>query len=167
MSPSSLQVEINIDPDWVGRVDTDGLAKAVVAAARHRGFHQGTVGVRVTDDATIRTINREHLDHDYPTDVISFAYVDQPPTLEGEMVVSVETAHRQSLEIGWNEKNELLLYAVHGTLHIAGMDDAAPDERHQMRLAEQAVLAEIGLTDTESFGADVVHDALERREEPA
>ncbi|KAA5541559.1 rRNA maturation RNase YbeY [Roseiconus nitratireducens] len=105
----------------------------------------GELGVRFTDDATIHEINVRHLSHDYPTDVISFPYSDQPPRLEGELVASVDTALENAVEAGWAAGNELLLYVIHGVLHIAGMDDATPSQRREMRVAEQAVLNQLGI----------------------
>ncbi len=127
------------------QLDELAIRDAVRAAASDQGYSRGEIGVRVTDDASIHEINRRHLDHDYPTDVISFPYADDSEVLEGELVVSVETADYNASEAGWPTSNELLLYVSHGTLHIAGMDDAEAEDRNAMREAEGRVLELLGL----------------------
>lgn len=151
------------------------LRAAVIAAAGHGGCDRGEIGVRVTDDATIRQLNRRHLRHDYATDVISFPYELRPPVVEGELVVSVETAVREAAERAshaegrashaegraagydgepWRASGELLLYVVHGTLHVVGMDDRDAADRAAMRRAEEAVLTSLGVDRIRHFAAD-------------
>lgn len=128
--------------------------RAARAAAAHRGFTSGTIGIRVTDDATIREINAKHLDHDWPTDVISFGYSAVRPHVDGELVVSLCTAKRLADELGWPASHELMLYVVHGSLHITGMDDQDGDDRGLMRSAESAVMAALSIDDFDSVAVD-------------
>ena len=128
--------------------------QAVATAAGLRGFDCGELGVRVTNDAGIHVINREHLGHDYPTDVISFCYGCEPPRVEGELVISVDTARERADELGWSIESELILYVVHGTLHITGMDDHDPSDRAAMRRSEQLVMTKLGIHEIDRFGAD-------------
>jgi probable rRNA maturation factor len=130
------------------------IRRAVREAAGLRGFFSGRIGVLVTDDETIREINRRHLDHDYATDVISFTYSRSASGLEGELVVSLDTARAQAGAFAWGWDSELLLYVIHGTLHIGGLEDGDPRERAEMRQAERQVLARLGLVaGTESIQA--------------
>jgi probable rRNA maturation factor len=151
---SALQVEIIVDSHLKLPVDRQRVVAAVREAAQSQGFHRGSVGVRVCDDQTIHELNRKHIGHDYPTDVISFGYQQQQHYLEGELVVSLDTASQRAGELGWPVASELLLYVVHGVLHIAGMDDLQPHDRRQMRKAEQQVLGRLGIADAASFDAD-------------
>lgn len=145
----SFQVPITIEVDLaeVGSQDDviASLKQAAIAAAKHRGFTEGTVGLLITDDETIHSINREHLQHDYPTDVISFAYECAGTHIEGELVASLDTARREAKDAQWPPLHELLLYVVHGTLHIGGMDDQDDEDQALMRLAEREVLATLGI----------------------
>jgi len=143
---ASAQAHSSTQADWDDAVDA-AITRAAVAAAALRGFDRGRIGVMVTDDETIHQINHRHLDHDYPTDVISFTYDRSGRSVEGEMVVSLCTARRSAQELGWDWRSELLLYVVHGTLHICGLEDSTPDQQHEMRLAERAVLARLGIDD--------------------
>ncbi len=145
-----LDVPLTIETDCSDLGDAANVSRqvreAVLAAAQHCGFTSGTIGVLITDDETIHQINLQHLAHDFPTDVISFAYDQQSPCVEGELVVSVDTARREAAELGCNAIDELLLYVVHGTLHICGLDDQTSEARKQMRIAEQAVLTSLATT---------------------
>jgi probable rRNA maturation factor len=153
-SPSP-QVDILVDPSVVDSVDQTRVKQAVVAAARYRGFTTGRIGIRITDNPTIHQCNCQFMHHDYPTDVISFGYDLCPPRLEGEMIVSAEMARQRARDIGWSADSELLLYVVHGTLHISGMDDQQAESRAQMRTAEQHVLVGLGVDEIMHFGADI------------
>src|SRR5262245_1150736 len=68
----------------------------------------------IVDDEAMHELNRQFLDHDYPTYVLSFSLEDRPARLEGEIVVSLDTARRCAAEVGWSAADELLLYVVHG-----------------------------------------------------
>ena len=94
--------------------------------------------------AAASTLCAEHLDHDYPTDVLSFPMADDP-VLMGEILVSADTARREAAARGHPAYHELLLYAVHGTLHLLGYDDHDPKARARMRRAERAALAALGV----------------------
>jgi probable rRNA maturation factor len=128
--------------------DLRRLADAVRGTLRYRGIDRAEIEVAVVDDRQIREVNRTHLDHDWETDVISFTYHPSQPTspagdcgvLRGELIVSWETAQRTAAGTGWPAATELLLYAVHGALHLSGMDDHDEADRRQMRAAEWAVL---------------------------
>ena len=160
----SFEVLLTIEVDAHALGDEQEISSriraAVIAAASARGFHCGSLGVLVTDDQTIHQINRDHLAHDYPTDVISFAYSQQRPEVEGELVVSWDTAQREAADLGWPAINELLLYVVHGVLHVCGMDDQAPEARADMRRAERQVLSSIGISNASEYGPDATQDAV-------
>ena len=105
------------------------------------------VSIAVVDDATIHELNQEHLGHDWPTDVISFVFDadEQTGSVEGEIVASAETATRLSTDAHWRPEDELLLYIVHGFLHLAGLDDIEPQDQVQMRAAERDCLLALGV----------------------
>jgi probable rRNA maturation factor len=152
------ETRLAADAPWL-----QSIREAVHVAAQSQGYGRGQIGVLVTDDPTIHEINRRHLQHDYPTDVISFPYGCDADHVEGELVVSLCTARRWAAEVGWDWQTELLLYVVHGTLHICGLEDSTAEQRQQMRAAEQAALAKLGIRDADglSRGFD-----SQRRDEP-
>ena len=82
------------------RADHQGWRDVIQQIASQAGYHQGCVSVAAVDDATIHALNLQHLAHDYPTDVLSFVLERRLPHLEGEVIVSFETAASQSGEYG-------------------------------------------------------------------
>jgi len=147
---SNAQSLLSIDETAVVQTVRKTLAIEQVAEAE--------IVVAFVNDETIHQTNREHLGHDYPTDVISFIYdttaseteLSAPRgsgiTLDGELVISTETALRESSVYGWSPDDELTLYIVHGLLHLCGYDDLIPEELAIMRQRERDVLQTWNLT---------------------
>jgi probable rRNA maturation factor len=121
--------------------DPARLTRAAEAILRDAGIEQAQLSIAIVDDATIHALNRQFLAHDYPTDVLSFALEQGPGSLEGEVVASAETAVRSAADFGWEPQDELLLYVIHGALHLVGHDDATDEDRRAMRAAEGRYLA--------------------------
>ncbi len=90
------------------------------------------------NDATIHQLNAQHLQHDYPTDILTFPYSYNP--IEAEIFLGVEEIARNARE--WNVSFELefLRVVAHGLLHMLGYSDGTDDERKKMRSAEDAAL---------------------------
>lgn len=126
-------------------VDPKRLRLAVRRVLQAEGFQRGAVSIAVLDDAGIQPLNARYLGHDYPTDVLSFVLEKSDDALEGEILVSAETAQRDAARFGWRPEDELLLYVIHGALHLAGYDDLEPALQAQMRQREREHLAHFGL----------------------
>ena len=102
-----------------------------------------SLSVVLVADSEMHALNREHLGHDYPTDVLSFPLAPAPQ-LVGEVICSVDTARREARARGHAPADELLLYLVHGCLHLVGYDDHVPAARRRMRAAERRWLKSLG-----------------------
>lgn len=126
-------------------VDEDRLRAAAAAALGEAEPRAVLISLAVVDDPTIHELNRRHLDHDYPTDVLSFSLADGPDGLEGEVIVSADTAIANAREYAWPAEHELLLYVVHGVLHLIGFGDKSDEEAVAMRRAEARCLARLGI----------------------
>jgi probable rRNA maturation factor len=128
-----------------------GLARRVLAG---EGIDRASLSIALVDDRTIHGLNRRHLAHDWPTDVISFV-LSEPgePALSGELIVSGERAASVARRLGADAGAELALYVVHGLLHLCGYDDLTDRDRSAMRGREGEILAREGLTNT--FPLDV------------
>lgn len=127
---------IPIDPKQVQR-----LARYVLESEQ-----KGHLGLSVAfiDDAEIAEMNVAYLNHEGPTDVISFPLLDDHDgdwTL-GEVVVSLDTALSQAAEYQREPLWEALLYVVHGTLHLLGYDDHDPEDKRKMHLRQEQLLEE-------------------------
>lgn len=140
----SGSIEINRQTDFV--IDEPLIGEVVSAILSDHGFHDGSISIAIIDDPSIHELNVRYLQHDYPTDVLSFVLESDPQRrwLEGEVIVSSDTALRESREYGWPPENELMLYIIHGTLHLAGLDDKTDELRFEMRQAETMYLKLIG-----------------------
>lgn len=121
-------------------VDRARLRAAVKAVLRGEGFATASISLAVVDDPTIHQLNRQYLQHDYATDVLSFAFECSGDSVDGEVIVSADTAIRQAGQWGESPEAELLLYVVHGTLHLVGYDDHAESDRERMRERERHYL---------------------------
>ena len=128
-------------------VDEDRLRSAIRTVLEDAGRSVAQISLAVVDDPTIHQLNRKFLNHDYATDVLSFVLEEgtRGEPLEGEVIASAETAVAAAERFGWPAADELLLYVVHGALHLVGYDDNTPEATAQMRTREADVLARFGL----------------------
>jgi probable rRNA maturation factor len=114
----------------------------VLRSECYRGQYveSASVSVVIVDDERIHAMNNEFLQHDYPTDIITFPMDDA--AVDGEMYISIETAQRQAKEYGVSLTNELMRLAAHGTLHLVGYDDATDSQRAIMSYLEDTYMNE-------------------------
>ncbi len=120
------------------------LRRAARSVLRDAGLCKARISVAVVDDETIARLNWRYLRHRGPADVLSFL-LDQGDGLEGEVVVGAEVALRAAPQYGWSPHDELLLYVIHGTLHLVGYDDTTETLRNAMQQRETAVLEKLGI----------------------
>lgn len=126
-------------------VDESQLREAVTYVLESNSIGCASIGVAVVSDEKIRLLNREFLQHDYATDVLSFPLNTDGDLLEGEIAISLDTAASQAKEYNWKVADELLLYVIHGTLHLAGYCDNTETTMAEMRSQEISMLAHFGL----------------------
>jgi probable rRNA maturation factor len=123
------------------RIDRKRLRGAIQAIVRDAAIGNARISVAVVDDAAIAKLHDEFLNDPAPTDVLSFLLERSPQMLEGEVVVSTDTARTVAPRYGSSAEDELLLYVIHGTLHLVGYDDATPRKRAVMQKEEQKYLS--------------------------
>lgn len=101
------------------------------------------VSVAVVDDPTIASLHERYLGDPEPTDVLAFDLREDADAeaVEGEIVVSSDTARRQADGLGLDPGDELLRYVIHGTLHLLGYVDGTSRQRCLMRREEDRILA--------------------------
>ena len=109
------------------------------------GIKSGNVNIVLVDNDTIQQYNRDFLQHDYPTDTISFPIEARQGYLEGEVLVCTEIAKERAKEFGWTAEEELFLYVIHGMLHLVGFDDTTSEQRDAMREKEREYLTTLGI----------------------
>ncbi len=126
-------------------IDESTMVTAVTEVLGGEAVSSAEISIAVVDDAEIHQLNRRYLNHDYETDVLSFVLEDDGEHLQGEVIVSAETAARLATEYGWSAASELLLYLIHGTLHLVGYDDKRDTDRQEMRQKEREYLQRCGI----------------------
>src|SRR5262245_34152196 len=121
------------------------VAQAVLDGEGVRDYE---ISLAFVDDTTIHRLNKRYLDHDEPTDVLSFP-LSEPNSkkLQGELVIGAEVAQAQAAARGHDVKSELTLYVIHGLLHLCGHDDLDESAARTMRQRERHYLALLGLPD--------------------
>lgn len=98
--------------------------------------------VLVSNDSELQRLNAEFLDHDYPTDVLSFPSLEEEDGL-GEMAISADRAQEQSAEFGYDVNTEIEILMLHGVLHLLGHDHEK--DRGRMKRLEKKWRTALGL----------------------
>jgi len=111
------------------------LVRSTLALERAR---HGEIGIRLSDDAELRALNRQWRGIDRATDVLSFPYDEAKDgaRVSGDLVISIDRAVDQARRYRVSIGRELARLTIHGTLHLAGHDHHKPGERTVMRRAE-------------------------------
>ena len=91
------------------------------------------------DDEKILEINRQFLQHDYYTDIITFDYCEGD-TLSGDIFISIDTVTANAKEYSVSFDEELKRVMIHGILHLCGQNDKTADEQQEMRIKENNAL---------------------------
>lgn len=148
------RVSCHVEAAFAGRVDVAALERLATRALLSEGAPAAAeMGLAISDDETVRGLNRRFRGVDEPTDVLSFgfpeageAFVSPPDGVRrlGEVIVSFPTAERQALEAGRPLQAELARLVVHGVLHILGYDHRTAREARAMRAREDELLGEEG-----------------------
>jgi probable rRNA maturation factor len=132
------QSSLPIDPVW--------LRQVVATVLRGEAVQHAEISLAVVSDAEIQELNLRFLERDEATDVLSFPLDVRDDLLDGEVVVSADRAQARCREFGWSASDELTLYVVHGTLHLAGYLDETAEDRSRMQARESDYLKQLGLT---------------------
>lgn len=137
-----MAIEINIlDEGEFGFIPIEKTEQIVKNILADYKIDNSLVNLIYVDDENIHAINKEYLDHDYPTDVITFVLDENEK--EAEIIIGVETAAENAKEYGVTHESELLRLAAHGTLHLLGLDDQTDYERQNMHELENKYLGTV------------------------
>ncbi len=153
-SAGIVEVIVDVaDPAWEDTgMDVHVIVDAAVRAALAAGTEDAgnaEIGVRLTDDADIRTLNRTWRDRDTATNVLAFAMNEatSPAGILGDVVVAFGTCAREARDQDKSLADHLSHLVVHGTLHLLGFDHQEDDAAEAMEGLERAVLAGLGVAD--------------------
>jgi len=151
----SQRIEVIADTAEVEQADIAWLSEQFAAAVNAMGAEVLALNIVLIDDDHMRLMHTEYHDDPTTTDVLTFDLRDEPfdgapeagliPAIEGEVYVCADEAARQAGQRGHALRHELLLYALHGLLHLAGYDDHDDEDRARMHRREDELLNAIGV----------------------
>ena len=128
----------NVKMPAIRKRDTTAWIRRVAATY---GKKVGEVGYLFCDDEKILAVNREYLQHDYYTDIITFDYCEDD-VINGDIVISLDTVRSNAEQLGKTYDEELHRVIIHGILHLCGQNDKGPGERELMEAAENRALTD-------------------------
>lgn len=121
-------------------LDYQRLERWLVQVAQRHNRTVRTLNYVFCDDETILRVNRQFLNHDYYTDIITFDDC-LGSLLRGDIYISLDTVKSNAKLIGADPARELHRVIVHGVLHLCGINDKGPGEREVMERHEDEALA--------------------------
>ena len=102
----------------------------------------GDVAYNFCNDEKILEINRQYLDHDFYTDIISFDY-SEGDIISGDIFISLDTVRTNSQKYNTDYQEELYRVIIHGVLHLCGLDDKLEEDAIRMRESENSALKQL------------------------
>jgi len=155
MTESAITIAIEA-PCATAADETDLRSLAFHTLAAEGMTEPVALTIVLVDDPTIHEFNRQYLDHDEPTDVITFSLEEEETATDtpfilpgegdfrqlGEIYISCERAAAQSGEWASDPVREVRFLAIHGVLHLLDWDDTTPEQRTQMLARQEAILEE-------------------------
>lgn len=142
------------------RVNVEWLRHQLQAAIEHlpRVKPLGQITILLADDQRMSSLHRQFMSIDSPTDVLTFdlseSAGDPHAPIDAEIALGLEVAQRQAAQRGYPVERELLLYAIHGLLHLLGFDDHDEQSYNAMHAEEDRILTAIGVGATFSTQRD-------------
>lgn len=120
-------------------LDYGKIEEWIVRVAREHGRMVGEIAYVFCNDEEILAVNREFLQHDYYTDIITFD-TTSGKLIRGDIFISLDTVKSNAAVVGATYNRELMRVIIHGILHLCGINDKGPGEREVMEAHEDAAL---------------------------
>ncbi|HEY2784504.1 MAG TPA: rRNA maturation RNase YbeY [Fimbriiglobus sp.] len=141
-------IRVSVANPYEQPLDFPALKAAGKAVLDGEGIREGKVTLAFVNNPHIHRLNKQFLDHDEPTDVLTFPSSEPgAKKLEGEVVIGYEVAAEYAADRGIPVEQEMLLYVIHGCLHLCGYDDKNAKAAKDMRAKEREYLGALGLPD--------------------
>ncbi len=119
--------------------ESQKVQKWIAEVVKRRDRQVGNINYLFCDDAYLLQVNRQYLDHDTYTDIITFDYV-AGGLISGDIMISVERVGDNAEKFGVPFVDELRRVIIHGVLHLLGQGDKSDSEAREMRRQEEAAL---------------------------
>jgi rRNA maturation RNase YbeY len=132
-------VSIQYEDTEILDVDPEFFVSWLTKVCDGEGCELGEIGVVYCSDEYIRNANKQFLNHDYYTDIITFDY-KEGEVINGDLLISIDRVKDNATSLGVDWMHELNRVMVHGVLHIIGFGDKSPEEESLMREKEDFYL---------------------------
>jgi probable rRNA maturation factor len=157
LANDSLSLDLRIaDPRWEALGDVDALAAHVLGRAAAHMKSAGELAVLFTDDAEMRSLNKQWRELDKPTDVLSFPSgqpeIPGQPQYLGDIALGYEIALRDAEAMQRPFAGHVSHLLIHGFLHLLGYDHIETKDAHVMEPLETEILAGLGWPDPYAAG---------------
>ena len=126
-SPIPKQIKRRLTKEWIN--DIIHIHKKVT----------GNIAFIFCNENKMLEINRQYLNHNYLTDIITFDYTDDN-CLSGDLYICTDTVKSNSIQFNTNYTEELYRVMIHGILHLCGLGDCSEDEKLKMNAEENIAL---------------------------
>lgn len=136
------KIHILCDGVEMPSINIEKISRWIEAVAKTHNRIVGELTYIFCNDDKIIEVNRQFLQHDYYTDIITFDY-SRGRLISGDMFISLDTVASNSELLGVEYSNELLRVIIHGVLHLCGIDDKGEGEREIMESFENKALTEL------------------------
>jgi rRNA maturation RNase YbeY len=120
-------------------INTGLIENWIKRIIKEHDFNLGSVSIIFCSDQYILKTNREFLNHDYYTDIITFDYCENR-NISGDLLISLETVRSNSEKFDTDFSDELNRVIIHGILHLIGFDDSTPELKANIRKEEDKAL---------------------------
>lgn len=120
--------------------DQEGTSRWLLRAIRSEGFTPGEINVIFCNDEMLLDMNRQFLQHDYLTDIITFDHSEDPAVVQGELYISIDRVKDNAASFEVTFLHELHRVLIHGVLHLCGYSDKSPRKKKEMTAAEDHYL---------------------------
>ena len=133
-------ITFNTEKVQMPDIDQEAIRRWVCDVAASYGRRVGEINYIFVDDERILEVNRQFLQHDYYTDIITFDYT-QGNIISGDLFISLDTVRTNAEQFHASYDTELHRVIIHGILHLCGINDKGPGEREVMEKHENEALA--------------------------
>lgn len=108
---------------------------------KEEDYQPGDLFYHFCSDEFLLRLNRNFLQHDYLTDVITFPFSTHPEIISGEIFISIDRVRENASTLQTGFEREFARVLIHGVLHLLGYDDHTDEEKRVMRSKEDYYLS--------------------------
>ncbi len=122
------------------KIDKREIHRIVSLLKKEFMFVVNEMSINIVSAEEIHKVNKQFLNHDYSTDIITFNYSEENNTLETEIFISLDDAYSNAVKYKVSLDNELLRLVIHGCLHLLGYDDKDKNDKVKMKRMENKLV---------------------------